>query len=123
MKNIKLTLKKVPDYLSTELKEKYKEFIKPENIKIVAGAMALTKNNKGLIYNRKVKIDELEQKAWLNGEKTAREDHRIYKNDANVGYANGKETQYLEIKKTGNEIHGHPITEERYNELKSKGKK
>lgn len=84
---------------------------------------AKTKNNKELIYNRKVKIDELEQKAWINGEKTAREDHRIYKNDVNVGYANGKETQYLQIKKTGNEIHGHPITEERYNELKSKGKK
>lgn len=40
MKKIEATLKKLPDHLSAELKEKFKELIKPENLKIMAGVMA-----------------------------------------------------------------------------------
>ncbi len=81
-----------------------------------------TSNGEPGIYNRQVDISYLEKNAWQNGEKTIRNDQKIYKSDVNVGYSEGKETKYLQIKRTGNEIHGHPITEERYNQLKANNK-
>jgi hypothetical protein len=69
--------------------------------------------------------NQLEKEALRHGNyapQSGGSDYYIYDTGRTIGYNNGKPTQYMrvEVTKSTNELHGHPIASEKYFDYLSK---
>ncbi len=72
-------------------------------------------------YKPDINIEALERKCWGKGVLTADgKSHKIFDCGEIIGAYKGEETPYVLIKWSANEIHGHPISYDRYKTLINK---